>query len=57
MQLFGREVSVGLATRVETSGVDLRMGAKQLGAEKARRRKCDVRFSLARKDRVFQKQI
>ena len=48
---------VGLATSLETLGVDLRTRTKQLGAkEKARRKKCDVRFSFARRNRVFQKQ-
>ena len=47
---------VGLATGVETLGVDLRSGTKQLGTkEKARRKTYDVRFSLMRKNRVFQK--
>ena len=41
-----------LATSVGTLGVDL----KQPGAkETARRKKCDVRFSLTRKNEVFQK--
>ena len=48
---------MGLATGVETLGVDLRTRTKQLGAkEKARRKKCDVRFSFARRNRAFQKQ-
>ena len=39
-----------MAESVETLGVDLRRQTKQLGAkEKARRKKCDVRFSLIRK--------
>ena len=46
---------MGLATSVETLGVDLRTRTKQLGAkEKARRKKCDVMF--ARRNRAFQKQ-
>ena len=45
-----------LATKVETLGVDLRTRTKQLVAkEKARRRKCDVRFSLVFRNLVFQK--
>ena len=40
------KVVVGLATSVETQGVDLRTRTKQLGAkERARRKKCGVRFS------------
>ena len=47
---------VCLATSVETQGVDLTTRMKQLGAkEKARRKNCDVRFSIARRNRVFQK--
>ena len=38
---------------VETLGVDLRTRAKRLGeTEKARRKKCEVRFSLIRRNRV-----
>ena len=45
-----------MATSVETLGADLRTGTKQLRAkETARRKKCDVRFSLIDKNRVFQK--
>ena len=37
-------------------GVDLRTRAKRLGAkEKARRKKCKVRFSLIKKNKTFQK--
>ena len=43
---------VVFATSVETLGVDLRIRTNQLGAkEKARRKKCDVRFSIIRKNR------
>ena len=46
---------VGLADSVDMSGVDLSMRKKQLGAkEKARRRICDLRFYIARRNRVFQ---
>ena len=42
--------------RVETLGVDLRTRVKRLGAkEKARRKKCSVRFSLFKKNKAFQK--
>ena len=45
-----------LATSVETPVVDVRTRTKQLGAkEKARRKQCEVRFSLIRRIRVFQK--
>ena len=45
-----------MAESVETLGVDLRSQTKKQGAkEKARRKKCDVRFSLIKKNRVFQK--
>ena len=42
-----KEEGVVLATSVETLGVDLKTRTKQLGAkEKAKRKKCDVGFSL-----------
>ena len=45
-----------LADTVETLGVDLRTKVKKLGAkEKARRKKCKVRFSLFKKNEAFQK--
>ena len=45
-----------MATSVETPGVDLRTRTTQLGAkEKARRKRCEVRFSLIMKNRIFQK--
>ena len=41
---------------VESLGVDLRTRLKRLGAkEKARRKKCKVRFSLIKKHKAFQK--
>ena len=63
MQLAGREVSGIFQKRRSrtcnqrgTLGVDLRTITKQLGAtEKARRKKCDVRLFIAKKNRVFQK--
>ena len=46
---------VGLATSVETLGVDLSTRTKHLRAnEKAGRQKCDVRFSFSRRNRVLQ---
>ena len=51
-----KEEGVTLADSVETLGVDLRTRVKRLRAkEKARRRKCMVRFSLVKKNRAFQK--
>ena len=51
-----REKEWVLHPAFETLGVDLRRRTKQLGAqEKARREKIDVRLSLARRNRVFQK--
>ena len=45
-----------MADGVETLGVDLRTRVKRLGAkEKARRKKCSVRFSLIRKNTALQK--
>ena len=53
---FSKEEGVTLADSVETLGVDLRTRVKRLGAkEKARRKKCKVRFSIIRKDKAFQK--
>ena len=40
---------------METLGVDLRTRVKRLGAkEKARRKKCKVRFSIIKNNKVFQ---
>ena len=45
---------VGLVTGVETPGVDLGTRTNHLGAkEKARRKTCDVRFSIDKKNRVL----
>ena len=49
-----KEKGVTMADNVETLGVDLRTRVKSLGAkEKARRKKCKVRFSLIKKKKVF----
>ena len=51
-----RRGGVGFPHSVETFGVDLRITTKQWGAkEKTKRRKCDVRFSIAMRNHVFQK--
>ena len=56
LRQFSREGGVTLADCVETLGVDLRTRVKRLGAkEKARRKKCKVRFSLTKKNKAFQK--
>ena len=53
---FSKDEGVTLADSVETLGVDLRTRIKKLGAkEKARRRKCKVRFSIIKKNKAFQK--
>ena len=45
-----------MADSVETLGVDFRTRVKMLGAkEKARRKKCKVRFSIIKKNKAFQK--
>ena len=50
-----KEDGVTMADSVETLGVDLRTRVKRLGAkEKARRKKCKVRFSLIKKNTVSQ---
>ena len=53
---FSKEEGVTLADSVETLGVDLRTRVKKLGAkEKARRKKCMLRFSITKKNNAFQK--
>ena len=55
-QRCSKKGGVALANSVETLGVDLTTRTKQLGAKgKAGRRMCDLRFSNARRNRVFQK--
>ena len=45
-----------VTTSVESLGVDLGTKTKQLGTkEKTRRKKCEVRFSLTRKNIIFEK--
>ena len=51
-----KEEGVTMADSVETLGVGLRTRVRSLGAkEKARRKKCKVRFSLIKKNKAFQK--
>ena len=53
---FRKEEGETLADREETLGEDLRTRVKSLGAkEKARRKKCKVRFSLIKKNKAFQR--
>ena len=53
---FSKEEGVTLADSAETLGVDLRTRVKRLGAkEKARRKKCKLRFSIIKKKKAFQK--
>ena len=50
------EKRVVTTTSVESLGVDLGTKTKQMGAkEKTRRKKCEVRFSLTRKNMIFEK--
>ena len=50
-----KEEGVTMADSVETLGADLRTRVKNLGAkEKARKKKCKVRFSLIKKKNTFQ---
>ena len=52
----GKEEEVTMADSVETLGLDVRTRVKRLGVkEKATRKKCKVRFSLIKKNEVFQK--
>ena len=56
LRQFSREEGVTLADCVEILAVDLRTIVKSLGAkEKARRKKCNVRFSLMKKNKAFHK--
>ena len=53
---FSKKEGVMLADSVETLGVDLRTRVMRLGAkEKARRKKCKLRFSIIKKNKAFQK--
>ena len=53
---FSKEEGITLADGVETFRVDLRTRFKRLGAkEKARRKKCKVRFSIIKKNKAFRK--
>ena len=56
LRQFRREEGMTLADSVETLGVDLRTRVKRLGTkERARRKKCKVRFSLVKENKAFQK--
>ena len=56
LRQYSREEGVTMADSVETLGVDLTTRVKSSGAkEKARRKKCKVRFSLIKKNKAFQK--
>ena len=56
MSQCSKEGRVTMADSVETLGVDLRTSVKRLGAKgRARRKKCKVRFSRKKKNKVFQK--
>ena len=56
LRQFSGEDRVTLANSVETLGVDLKTRVKRLGAkEKARRKKCKVRFTPIKKNKAIQK--
>ena len=56
MRQVSKEEGVTLADSVETRGVDLRTKVKRLGVkDKTRRKKCNARFSIIKKNRAFQK--
>ena len=56
MPQFNTEDGVTLADSVEPLGVDLRTRENSFGAkEKARRKKCKVRFSLIKKNKHVKK--
>ena len=44
-----------MADSVETLEIDLRTRVKKLGAKEKARKKCNVRFSLIKKNKAFQK--
>ena len=53
---FSKEEGVTLADSVETLRVGLRTRVKRFGAkEKVRRKRCKVRSSIVKKNKVFQK--
>ena len=53
---FSKEEGATLADSVETLGVDLRTRVKKLGGkEKARRKKCKLRFSIINKKKFSRK--
>ena len=53
---FSKEEGATLADCMETLGVDLRTRVKKLGVkEKARSKKCKVRFSIIKKSKASQK--
>ena len=55
-QECSKKDGVVVATSVEALEVDLRTRTKHLGAKaKSRRKKCEVTFSLIRKNKIFQK--
>ena len=56
LRYCSKEEGVTVADIVEMLGVDLRTRVKRLGAkDKARRKRCNVRFSIIKKNKVFQK--
>ena len=56
LRQFSREEGVTWADSVETLGVDLKTRVNKLGAkEKARRKKCNVRVSIIKKNEAFPK--
>ena len=56
LRQFSKVEGVTLTDSVETLGVDLRTRVKRLGAkDKARRRKCNVWFSIVKNNKAFRK--
>ena len=52
---ISKQEGVALADSVKTLGVDLRTRVRRFGAkEKARRKKCKFRFTIIKKNDVFQ---
>ena len=56
LRQYSKDKGVTMADSVETLGVDLRTRVKKLGTkEQVRRKKCELRFSIIKKNKVFQK--
>ena len=56
LRQYSKEKGVTMADSVDTLGVDLRTRVKKLGTKgQVRRKKCELRFSIIKKNKVFQR--